>query len=189
MATTHNILPRQGRAMPGTPIMPQSPAKPVLPPNPRVQIIADELKAHPADYADLSVQDIADKLNLVGSAPNSEPRRTLPKRYQAIDFLLAVKGSEMDAIYNVGGGTLKIDIEAIVKSGDQRAIQAMFARLSEVYLSAESQQIIAAMLAATEPDPAWKAILPTKSRAQEIGLMGKVQAVEVAQAQALVAKA
>jgi hypothetical protein len=154
--------------------------------NPRVKLIAQELAANPQTYAGLTAPQIAALLNAPVETPNPQPQGRVPRPTSAIELLTLAKPEEAIAIYNLGQGEFKRDIEAVIKSNDPQAIGAVF-QMASAMLSPETQQAIGALLAQTIPDPTWTATLKTPSRAQQIGV-GNASPAEVIQAQEVIAK-
>lgn len=167
------------------PELPQPP--PYEPPiSPRVKLIAQELQANPQTYANLTAPQIALLLNAPVETPNPNPQQNVPRPTSAIELLTLAKPEEAIAIYSLGQGEFKRDIEAVIKSNDPQAIGAVF-QMASAMLSPETQQAIGTLLAQTIPDPAWTATLKSPSRAQQIGV-GNASPTEVIQAQDLNAK-
>jgi len=169
------------------PVQPPRPPDPPRPINPRVKLLVQELTAYPETYLDLTAPEIAALLNAAGSMENPAPQADLPALQSIVQAMTVINSKEALAIYQVGNGELKRDIEAVIASRNPEAMAAVF-RIIAPMLSEESQKYLLELLAQTIPDPTWTPTVPTPSRAKQIGI-GQTNAVEVIQAQEIVAKA
>ncbi len=120
---------------------------------------------------------IADRLNAAPLVPNPAPKGQTPKRYTLMEFLAVLQPAEALAVLQL---TALVPYIEGALAGDDRPGMAAILNLLKTTLSAGSQAAIAALLAATEPDPAWAARVSAPSRAEELGLP-RVQPSDVQQ--------
>ena len=129
---------------------PEQPPAYEPPVSPRVKLIAQELAAYPQTYANLTAPQIAALLNTPVETPNPQPQGRVPRPTSAIELLTLAKPEEAIAIYSLGQGEFKRDVEAVIKSNDPQAIGAVF-KMASAMLSPETQKAISALVGANDP--------------------------------------
>ncbi len=121
---------------------------------------------------------IAARLNAPTSIDNpvAEPA-TVPWPPTLKEIYAVIPVSEAAAIYDKAG--LSADIRNAIDSGDPEYLAMMLAIVAELgIISAPTIAALSALLARTQPDPAWTATIAGPSLAQAAGL-GTVTAAQV----------
>ncbi len=137
----------------------------------QLNALRQEIRTDPAGagYAALG-QDypaIANLLNARPQIPNPAAQSQVPKRFTLVEFLAAASSNE--ALLVMDKPVLCQYIADAVARND-RAAMGVLLGLMEGLVSAQTRVNLAAMLAATEPDPAWSETVAGVSRSEVLGL-------------------
>jgi hypothetical protein len=109
---------------------------------------------------------------------NPAPQQQVAKRLGIRDLFGAITPAEARALYMIPG--YRDDVQEAAEAGDRVALQ-MYVGIAASDLSQQSLAALAALMQATEPDPAWTATIPGDSIAMTLGL-GVVRAADVQEA-------
>ncbi len=121
---------------------------------------------------------IASLFNDRPQLPNPVMQSQVPKRLGIRDLFGAITPTEARALYMIPG--FRDDVQEAAEAGDRVALQ-MYVAIAAPDLSQQSLAALAALMQATEPDPAWPETVAGDSVAMTLGL-GLVSAVDVQEA-------
>lgn len=145
----------------------------------RKDIIKAEIQSNPAMQAlSDNYPAIAALFNERQQVPNPAQQQQVPKRLGIRDLFAAITPAEARALYMIPG--FRDDVQKAAEAGDRVALQ-MYVAIAAPDLSQQSLTALAALMQATEADPAWQATVPGDSVAMTLGV-APVTAADVQEA-------
>ena len=145
----------------------------------RKQIIRAEIDSNTAMRAlGDNYPAVAALFNERPQVANPAPQQQVAKRLGIRDLFGAITPAEARALYMIPG--YRDDVQKAAEAGDRVALQ-MYVGIAASDLSQQSLAALAALMQATEPDPAWTATIPGDSIAMTLGI-APVTAADVQEA-------
>ena len=145
----------------------------------RRDIIRAEINSNAA------MQALGDNYPAIAALFNARPQVTNPAQQQQVprrlgirDLFGAITPAEARALYMIPG--FRDDVQKAAEAGDRVALQ-MYVAIAAPDLSQQSLTALAALMQATEADPAWQATVPGDSIAMALGV-APVSAADVQEA-------
>lgn len=145
----------------------------------RKDIIKTEIQSNSAmQAAGDNYPAIAALFNQRPQVANPVAQQQVPKRLGIRDLFAAITPSEARALYMIPG--FRGDVQVAAEAGDRAALQ-MYVAIAAPDLSQQSLAALAALMVATEADPAWQATIAGDSIAMTLGV-APVTAADVQEA-------
>lgn len=121
-----------------------------------------------AEFTAKQYKIIATRLNAPTTKPNPTPQPNVPKSLTLGQFLDVIIDADIAAVRALPAWLMD-RIERKLAERDRTDLPRYFRHIGPA-LAAASRTAVQALLAQTEPDPSWPAIVPDVSRAAKAGL-------------------
>ncbi|MBN3993895.1 MAG: hypothetical protein HWQ36_26275 [Nostoc sp. NMS2] len=126
-----------------------------------------ELPEYAQIVATQNYPGIAALLNQKPLIPNPVPQEELPKQLTLVNLFQAITPQEAVDTFKIPG--LLDRIESVANGNDRVNIAILF-EVVKTYISQNSKDNLANLLALTEPDPNWQSQIFGQSRSEELNI-------------------